>query len=177
MTEHQIGELFVRYQNYLFTVISNHIFEGCPSDYIYDLLDDTFTIALEKKDDPKFNADPVGWLVTTARFVVDNFNRKTQNRMRFYDSNFAFDMRRIPGPDTMLDDLAFKIAISEQIWDKIYDDLNRNERVFMVMKYYQKKKPAEIAKELHMSENVVKVRLTRLKKKIRKLIHKHIGEN
>ena len=48
---------------------------------------------------------------------------------------------------------------------------------FFIMRYYQHKLPDEIAKELGMKTNAVKVRLTRLKSKVKKLVQKDIGES
>ena len=177
MTENQIGELFDRYSKYLLIVISNRLFKDCPPDYAYDCLDEVFAIALKKMNDEKFNADPDGWLVKTAQYVVDNFNRKTQNRLRFHDSCFNFNTREIPAPDTMFEELAYKMALEDNIMDKILNDLSREDRVIFIMRYYQHKLPDEIAKELGMKTNAVKVCLTRLKSKVKKLVQKYIGES
>lgn len=177
MTENQIGELFDRYSKYLLITISSRLFDGCPSDYAYDCLDEVFATALKKSDDAKFNADPGGWLVQTAKYTVDNFNRKTVNRLRFHQSNFDFSLYEIPVADTMLEDLAYKIALEDNIMELILNDLSTEDRVLYIMRYYQNIPPAEIGEELGLKTNTVKVRLTRLKEKVRKLIDKYVGEN
>lgn len=177
MTENQIGELFDKYSRHLLIVISNRLFEGCPPDYAYDCLDEVFAIALRKSNDEKFNTNPGGWLVQTAKYVVDNFNRKTVNRLQFYQSNYNFNLHKIPATDTLMEDLVYKLALEENVMERILSDLSTKDRVIYIMRYYQNKEPSEIAKELCMNTNAVKVRLTRLKSKIRKLIKKYVGEN
>ena len=69
------------------------------------------------------------------------------------------------------------MALEDNIMDKILNDLSREDRVIFIMRYYQHKLPDEIAKELGMKTNAVKVRLTRLKSKVKKLVQKYIGES
>lgn len=176
MTEKQIGELFRHYEKYLLTVILNSLYEGCPLDFAYDCLHETFVIALEKQNDEKFNQNPSGWLVKTARFVVENFNRKSTNRLRFHVSDFNFDMNKLPAGTNMFEDLALNIAIEEKIWDKILKELEPDFRVVLIMRYYQEKPLDEIAAELGISKNLLKVRITRMKAQVKKIIKKYVSE-
>lgn len=175
MTEQQIGDLFRRYEKYLLTVIRNHLYDGCPTDYAYDCLHDVFAIALEKKEDEKFNQNPPGWLTITTQHVIDNYNRKETNRLRFHLTAFDFDLDTVPASDYWFEDIAYHIAIESNIWKKIFDNLKPDDRVIFIMRYYQEMSLDDIASELGISKNLLSVRLNRLKKQIKKFIKNYVG--
>lgn len=174
MNDHEIGELYDELHGYLFTLIQNRLYDGCPQDYIYDCLNEVFIIALSKKHDPRFQANPKKWLVVTARNVVDNFNRKTVNRLRFHQSDTEMD--EIPASNDILEDLALKIALDEHVLDKIKQDLAPEERVLYIMRFEEGKTTKEIAQELGIRHGTISTRVNRMKKHFERLVSKYIGE-
>jgi len=175
VTEQKIGELFRQYEKYVLTVILSRLYDGCPKDYAYDCLQDVFAIALEKKDDEKFNQNPIGWLTLTAQHVVENYNRKFTNRSRFHHTAFDFDLNTVPASDYWFEDMAYRVAIENHIWERILDDLKRDERVIFIMRYYQEMSSEDICLELGISKNHLAVRLSRIKHKVKKAIKKYVG--
>lgn len=175
MNNHEIGALYKELHGYLFTLIQGRLFEGCPTDYAYDCLNEVFIIAIHKKDDPKFQSNPKQWLVKTAKFVVDNFNRKHVNRLRFHYS--YYDMHTIPSKNDMIEDLAFKMAIEDHIMDKIKTELTAEDRVIYIMRFEELRELEDIAAELCMRKGTVSVRITRIKNRITKLIKKYTSED
>lgn len=176
MTEHQIGELFKHYEHYLLAVIADRLYEGCPPDLVYDCLNDVFVIALEKKDDEKFNYNPPGWLTVTTQHVIDNYNRKQLNRLRFHETNFDFDLTQIPASEDWFEEIAYRVAIENKVWEKIMNELHPDDRVLLIMRYYQEMSLEDMASEIGISKNLLKVRLTRMKVHTRKLVKKYISE-
>lgn len=174
MNDHEIGELYNELHRYLFTLIQNRLYDGCPHDYIYDCLNEVFIIALSKKQDPKFQADPKKWLVITARNVVDNFNRKTVNRLRFHQQEVEMD--EIPDSNDILEDLALKIALEDDVLYKVKQELSSEERVLYTMRFEEGKTTKDIAKELGMRHGTISTRVNRLKKRLERLILRYIGE-
>lgn len=174
MKNHEIGELYDELHGYLFTLIKGRLYDGCPEEDIYDCLNEVFIIALHKKNDPKFQANPKKWLVVTARNVVDNFNRKHLNRLRFHDSNLG--MEEVEDSNDMLENLAFKIAVEEHVLEKIKMELSPEERVLYIMSFEERKTTKEIAKELGLKRGTISTRVNRVKKHVETLIKLYVGE-
>lgn len=174
MNDYEIGELYDELHRYLFTLIQNRLYDGCPLDYVYDCLNEVFIIALNKKQDPKFQANPKKWLVITARNVVDNFNRKTLNRLRFYQQDV--ELEEIQDTTDILETLALKIALEDHVIQKIKQDLSSEERILYTMRFEEGKSTKEIAKELGMRHGTVSTRVNRMKKNFKRLAEKYIGE-
>lgn len=174
MNDYEIGELYDELHRYLFTLIQNRIYDGCPHDYIYDCLNEVFIIALSKKHDPKFQANPKKWLVVTARNVVDNFNRKTLNRLRFYQQDV--EMEELQDSNDIVENLALKAALEDNVIHKIKQELSSEERVLYIMRYEEGKTTKQIAKELGIRHGTISTRVNRMKKHFEKLVVKYIGE-
>ncbi len=174
MNDYEIGDLYDELHEYLFIIIQNRLYDGCPHDDIYDCLNEVFIIALRKKQDPKFRANPKNWLVATTKNVVDNFNRKNVNRLRFHQPNVEVD--ELPDSEDILEDLALKIALEDDILYKIKQELSLEERVLFTMRFEEGKTTKEIAKELGMRHGTISTRVNRLKKHFELLVTKYVGE-
>lgn len=174
MTNREIGELFTDLHKYLYVVIYNRLSDEVPKDYAYDCLQETFKTALEKKDDKKFNANPKGWLIVTAKYTVDNFNRTYKT----YDKHYASeeDAKDIPYSHDLLEDLAFKMTIEDHILEKIKAELSSGDALFFKMRFEYKMEIDAIAKELEMKPGAVHTKISRVKKKARALLLKHSRE-
>lgn len=174
MNDHEIGALYNELYGYLFTIIQNRIYEGCPQDYILDCLDEVFLIALRKKRDKNFRENPKGWLIITTRNVVDNFNRKHVNRLRFLESDVKMD--NLTASHDIVEHLALKMALEDHVIDKIKQELSEEERVLYVMRFEEGKTTKEIAQELGIKHGTISTRVNRMKKHFERLIAKYIGE-
>lgn len=168
-----IGELYEELRGYLVTLIRNRLFSGCPEDYVYDCLNDVFEIALEKQFDSSFQKNPKGWLVVTAKNIADNFNRKTLNRLSHYQLGYELDW--IPSTKNMLEDLAYKLAIEENILGKIKDSLSEEDRRLFIMHFEQHMTYLEIAEQLHISIPAAATRLTRVKHRVTRLVYHYVS--
>lgn len=173
MNDHEIGALYNELHGYLFTLIQSRIYEGCPQDYIYDCLDEVFLIALGKKKDKKFRQNPKGWLIITAKHVVDNFNRKHKNRLRFHDPEV--EVENLSVPQDFIEHLALKMALEDHLFDKIKTELSEEERVLYIMRFEENKTTKEIAQELGIRHGTISTRVNRMKNHVESLITKYVG--
>lgn len=164
-----IGNLYVELHSYLLTLIRNRIYTGCPDDYVYDCLNDIFEIAIKKQFDPNFLKNPRGWLIVTAKNVVDNYNRKNLNRLTYYQSDYDMDL--ITKEQDMTENLIYRLALENNIIEQAMDSLSEKERLLYQMRFEEEMKPNDIAKKLNLSLCAVNTRLTRLKAKISSYIH------
>ena len=164
-----ISELYIELYPYLLTLIRCRIYTGCPDDYIYDCLNDVFEIAIRKQSDPNFLRNPRGWIIVTARNVVDNYNRKTINRLSYY--HMGYDMNSITREHDMTEDLVYKLAMENNIIDQALNSLSEKELKLYKMRFKDEMKPGDIADELDLKLCAVNTRLTRLKRKITTFIH------
>ena len=174
MTSAEIGDLFEQLHKKLFVLITIRLYSGCPSDYAYDCLDEVFKIALEKRDDPKFNQNPEGWLYITADNVVKNFNRKENCHLAHIQTDH--DFTRDAAPQNLIEDLVYKTALEKQIFRQVKSSLTRQERVIYQMRFIKHMELDDIAKELYMKKTSLKVTLARLKKKVERIIKSQVGE-
>ena len=168
-----IGELYGELRGYLVTLIRNRLFSGCPDDYVYDCLNDVFEIALRKQNDPGFQKNPKGWLIVTAKNVVDNFNLKTVKRLTFYQSDCEMDW--IPDECDMLESLSYSLAMENHVLEQIKKDLSEEERLLFVMRYERKMSARDIAEELHLTSANVSTKLTRIKRKVTRLVYAYVS--
>ena len=168
-----IAELYEELRGYLLTLIRNRLFEGCPDDYAYDCLNDVFEIALKKQSEPSFQKNPRGWLIITAKHVVENFNRKTLNRLTFHQIDYDPDWQ--PGKVDMLENLTYKIAIEKNIMEQIKSGLSPEDGRLFELRYMKKMHPRDIAEELHITENSINVKLTRMKVRAKRVLHRCVS--
>lgn len=167
-----ICSLYEEYSEYLATIIKNRLYSGCPSDYIYDCVNDTFEIAMRKCSDPKFQDHPKAWLVHTARHVADNFNRKSCYRNQFVD--YSNDIESVLNRSDMIEDFIYHECIQTKFLDKLCDTLSPNEKQLYYLRFEKDLSNKQISEKLNISVNAVNTRLNRLRTKIRQIIHENI---
>lgn len=167
-----ICSLYTEYSDYLATVIRNRLYNGCPSDYIYDCLNDTFEIAMKKQSDPRFQDHPKAWLVQTARNVADNFNRKACYRNQFVD--YSGDIESVLNHSDLTEDLIYQECVQNHFLERLSESLSPKERHLYYLRYERDLDHKTISEELNISVNAVHTRLNRLRTKVRQLIHENI---
>lgn len=167
-----ICSLYEEYSEYLATVIRNRLYHGCPSDYIYDCLNDTFEIAVKKQSDPAFRDHPKAWLVQTAKYVADNFNRKSCYRNQFVD--YSSDIESVLHFSDLTEEFIYQECIQPKFLEHLRKSLSQNEKRLYYLRYERDLSHKQISKELNISVNAVNTRLHRLKTKIRQIIHENI---
>ena len=167
-----ICSLYEEYSDYLATVIRNRLYKGCPSDYIYDCLNDTFEIAVKKQFDSRFQDHPKAWLVQTARHVADNFNRISCYRNQFMD--YSSDIESVLNCSDMTENFIYQECIQNHFLEQLRDSLSPNEKRLYYLRYERDFSHKQISEELNTSANAVNARLRRLKTKVRQIIRENI---
>lgn len=168
----KIADLYAEFSSSLAYIIKNRLYEGCPNDDIYDCLNEVFPIALQKKQDRSFQKNPKGWLVITARNVVDNFNRKAyfRNNMTVYTNH----IQDIPQHTDMTEDYIYKEFLNNDFQKFLNETLSKEEKYLYYLRYSRKLSLKEISSVFLISPNAVNSRLNRLRKKIKEFIRKNI---
>lgn len=172
-----IHDLYQQYKQYVYTVIKNSI----ASDYEYeieDCLQEVFIVAFIKIDYLRGIDYQKAWLAKTSRNIVMNFNAKKKRQ------NVALD------DGSMLNQIIMDESLENIVIDKIDQDIISNLNISKILEqelkedekklYYLKYKlgfPNEkIGEILEISSKAVNARAGRLKKKIKKIIHKKMNQ-
>ena len=167
-----IADLYAEFSSDLAHIVKNRLYDGCPNDHIYDCVNEVFLIAMQKQNDASFRNSPKGWLVITARNVVDNFNRKS--RLRNSLSVYSYDIQQIPQYSDMTEDYIYKEFLNNDFIKFLNENLSKNEKYLYYLRYSRKMNLKEISNKLQISPNAVNTRLNRLRKKIKEFIRKNI---
>lgn len=143
----QLGEL----SRFLARRVSPHEVE--------DLAADLFEIAWNKR-----GSIPAGlelpWLYKTARYLIANLRRKTQNRARI------FSLLATPEAAPSAESIALADLGLGSAWDK----LSGPERELMALWALEGLDHKEIAVVMEISPNAAAIRLTRAKEKLKNLL-------
>ena len=171
--EEFISHLYQEYSDTLIYIIKNRLYTGCPKYYAYDCLNDVFVIAIQKHNDSSFQTNPKGWLIRTARNVVDNFNRKSFRRNNYAD--YSQDIREIPQLQDMEEECVYKEWLTNHFQTELNESLSNEEKFLYYLRYKKKLNNEEISQQLGISKNAVNTRLSRLRQKIRQFIRENIS--
>jgi RNA polymerase sigma factor (sigma-70 family) len=172
--ENNIAFLYKEFSQTLIYVIKARIYPGCPKDYIYDCLNDVFTIAIQKQNEPAFLANPEGWLIITARYVVDNFNKKHYNHSSILDP--TYDTEAIPQKNMdLIENYICKDFLNNAFRKFFKESLSKDEKYLYYLRYSEHRDLTQISEVLHITPNAVNTRLCRLRAKIKEFIHKNLS--
>lgn len=167
-----IAKLYAEFSVNLTYIIKSRLYIGCPDDYVYDCLNDVFLIAIQKRNDKSLQENPQGWLVITARNVVDNFNRKAYYQNKLVDH--SSDMQEIPQQVDMIEDYIYRDCLNNDFLKYLNETLSKDEKYLYYLRYSQKLSLTEISEKLNITPNAVNTRLHRLRNKIKEFIRKSI---
>ena len=153
-----IAELYLAYGSYLTDYAQN---SGCNPYVAEDLVQETFTIALQKSLDLYQAASRRGWLIRTLRNLIGNQQRNIRYAQKL--------LKRLEkqASDSHTDELSplllYKGMISE-------DDLN------LLLRYWDYGDSVEsIAKDLNLKIEACKKRIQRAKARFKKAYEEQIG--
>lgn len=148
-------EYFAEVYIYVYVRIGNRQFAE-------DVTQDTFYIALKKGREFLEHPNPKWWLMRTARNRISELRRKAKYRV-------ALSLEQ-DCPDLAREDSAFEEKELELAALKILD-----EKEWMMLKQYYLfgESVSELAESAGTTENNIRVRMTRLKKKLRGGINKN----
>lgn len=123
-----------------------------------DMVQDIYCLAFRKWDSLKQHPKPTGWLYITANHIAQNRQRRKENR--------DVSLEQIMDDS---DEKAGVFAAYEAVeWELVSDKLLSEQDRKIFEKYYLKNYgTTEISEELGISEENVRMRLSRIRKKMR----------
>ncbi|MHC1696217.1 MAG: RNA polymerase sigma factor [Eubacteriales bacterium] len=137
-------------------------------DDIIACVQDVFLVAIEKLDLLKNHDNKRAWLYITAKYIAFNENKKFLKRkmklmeidekmLSTYQDTFA---------DNIIEDIIYNNIDLPSAMQDIFGQLTVDEFKLMKLKFQMNQGNIEIAKNYNISENNVRARISRLKKKI-----------
>lgn len=162
-------KLFDEYSGYVYSICANKLKDCGTKEDIEECVSDSFAAIFRYFDsESNRNGDLKGIIGTiTKRIAVDYFRRlsgKTGKTESIDDKEFP-----TLSSDIRVDDETEKAVIREIIMDCI-DRLGEPDSSIIVFYFFYGRTSREIARHLHMSDWTVQKRISRAKKKLKKLL-------
>lgn len=126
-----------------------------------DIVQETFYEALRKYEIVKDHPNQIGWLYKAAGFKIKEYLRKMQPQNEVWME--PDEIEEIPGVEEGFGDAEAQIVLYESLTQ---DELLRFRRYFI-----WGESTAEIAEKEQITENNMRVRLSRLRQKIESALH------
>jgi len=166
-----IEKIYQEHYGLIKLVVKNSI-HSPNSDDITSCVQDVFVIAMRKQGLEE-HINIKGWLLKTAKNVVNTFNRQKAIREKYCD--FSIDLDKVEFITADFSDLLVDQINSERLSGLnlnqiILESLSQNERDFYTLLYLKKLNIKEIGRILNISEGAALTRRTRLKEKIKKVL-------
>lgn len=161
--------IFDEYSGYVYTVCANKL-KGCGTrEDIEECVSDSFADIFRHFDiESKRCGDLKGIIGTIAkRNAIDYFRRLSGRNDRI--ASLDDEKFQIISSDIRVDDETEKAVLREIILDCI-DRLGEPDSSIIAFYFFYGKTSREIAKALHMSDWVIQKRISRAKKKLKKLL-------
>ena len=152
----------------LYGTIRVYIKEADAAD---DVLQDTYIKVYNNIANLSSSANILGWIRTIAANTARDYLRKSK---RFTEHEFSMDAENDDGDTIELEDDNLENLPEAQLdrretarlMNEILDSLPEEQRLVLLMAYYENKKVDEIAAELGLSANTVKSRMNYGRKKV-----------
>lgn len=147
-----IAKIYRRY----FSDVYKFVYRKIPNKQVAeDITQDTFLLAVKKCEEILKHPNPRAWLLRTARYKIMELNRK----MNRWDMEYLEECPELEEPAHQYERIELELTalatISEKEWN-------------MIKQYYLYGTTiAEMAETEGITENYLRVRLSRLRKKLR----------
>jgi len=122
-----------------------------------DILQETFCTAIRRIDDLKRHPNPVGWLYTTAKYIVLAESRKRSKR----DKDYCYE-----DMETQIEDPQAELVMNSTEEDMVQSVLSEKEYQIVDLVYNQGYKNWEAAEKLDIKESTLRVKLLRIRNKL-----------
>lgn len=121
-----------------------------------DVIQETYCLAYKEWEKLQTHEDPMGWLCVTANHVFQNQKRRMENRNVSYEE---MEERYVPGYT--------EADFNSEEWCLTAQEM-LNEKDWQLLEcYIQEYSSAEIAKRMGISEENVRMRISRIRKRLR----------
>jgi RNA polymerase sigma-70 factor (ECF subfamily) len=126
-------------------------------------------MAALQKHDLQEHPNIEGWLYVTGRNIALQFNREYLKREKMIDID-CIELSEDSFENQLIEDIEFERLIKQGCRKKIFKALSKTEKHFFSLRYIKKYSNKQISEITGKSEVAVRVRYSRLKEKIEKLI-------
>ena len=158
---------------------------------VKDCLHDVFLYAYESYEKFKNYEEPVSWLILTTKYYALNYRRKAQKHnlhIESYEEDSIQDEKgsRMQGrtgntrlkinsfEDAVVEEIMYEMYMKKDVIQRAFTQLTVSEKQLYEMKYQKKMTNSQISKELHIKEESVKRKSSRMKKKLMYQLKKEI---
>lgn len=161
--------LFDEYFNYVFAVVYNRLKDCASREDIDECVSDVFSdIFLSYDRNSGFDGDLKGFISTIAnRKAVNLFHRLVSEKSRLLPAE-EDELNRIPDKTDVQE--AAEASEMKRILLRKIGELGEPDSVIILRKYYSNMTSKEIAAEVALSPEAVRVRCGRALKKLKKLL-------
>lgn len=164
-----LSGIYQRYASDVYNVIRFRLRLFGLDDAADDLVQEVFLTAMEKGDSLFSHPDIRRWLFATASYKARNYGRKRVKEKRRAARDFQIaGQERLPDPSA---EIALDRVLEEQIdlddvIRRVKDGLTEPDRQLYAKAYEGKASPAELSAVYGISEAAVRMRISRLRKRI-----------
>ena len=164
-----LSGVYQRYAKDVFNVISFRLRQYGLDDAADDLLQEVFLTAMDKCGSLVSHPDIRRWLFATASYKAMNYSCKKANEKRRTAWTYEPDeMEQIPDPSA---EFALERILDEEIdcddvIRRVKGSLSETEQLLYAQAYEANESPAELSRVYGISETAVRMRISRLKKRI-----------
>lgn len=139
-----------------FTDVYKFVYRKIPNKQIAeDIAQDTFLLAVKKREEILKHPNPRAWLLRTARYKMMELNRK----MNRWDMEYLEECPELEAPEHHYERIELELTALATVNEKEWD---------MIKQYYLCGTTiTEMAEAEGITENYLRVRLSRLRKKLR----------
>lgn len=144
---------------------------SCPSE-IDDVISDAYLALCDAVDKEKIINNPKSWLYGTVNNLIKLKYaevarcKKTQVSLESVENELFYEID--------LDEVKLSDEILEKLKDEVFNELNGAEQTLLTLIYLEKLKLREIAEILDTSQEAVKQKSYRLKRKIKLIVKEKI---
>ncbi len=162
--ELNIEEIIQNYTPYIYTIIKNKN-SNLSNEDIEEIISDVFLAIWKNRETLDINKELSSYLVGITKNL---YNKKLRNKRNTIDieeyENSLFEAENI--------EIKIENIEKEQIIMLIINNIKQEDKNIFTLYYYNSKSIKEIAQILNISENKVKSRLFRIRRKIKKNLEK-----
>ena len=150
-----------KYNKYLQTVVLNQSESKLQDEDVEEIIADTFFIFWKNREKFDKTREIKFYLSGITKNLIKERFRKLRNNYNLEDyENVLLDKINV---SKIYEDLEVQKTIEREL-----DKLSNQDKQIFILFYYNSKKIKEIAKQLEISEFIVKSRLHRIRKKLKK---------
>lgn len=158
------------------SIVKSTIYSNHPHD-IEDCVHEVFLAAL-KNPELENHQNISGWLYITSRNISLQFNEKMEVRKKelliINDDEAVFEPIVNDFSNQLIEDIEFEKLMKQGVLDDIISSLSQTERDFYHLRYVKKLSNKQISEITGKNDVAVRVRFSRLKEKIKKLVKEYV---